>query len=285
MKYLTKEWYELMQRRSLHLLLEPLEEARTFSESLFQRLYAEKEQEFLDQEKRVCDVDVEELADRISDAPVQRVDGTPIPEEEREAAIAFQQIFSKALTEAPKMIFDPEKSKAEFLRRHLASLERIPCKLPDEIKQKIADLRVFALKYAAPEIIEEVAAYSKSCAEFVDRTIRDVSEREKAFFADNRPAFFDHYSIHDHKIKSSHFSEKAFVLEPFSKYDCIFTFKNAEILVQERKLDNSYMLYDEIYPTEVGYEFHFLLGFYEDGASELFELTLRCSDLEITYAE
>lgn len=285
MKYLTKEWYETMQRTSLHLLLEPLEEARTFSESLFQRLYAEKEQEFLDQEERVCDIDADELADRISDPPVEHVDSTPFSEEERVAAIAFQQYISKALREAPKMIFDPEKSKAEFLRRHLAFLERISCKLPDEIKQKIADLRVYALNYATSEIIEEVAAYSKSCDEFVKQTMKEVSEREKEFFADNRPTFFDHYDIHDHKIKSSHFSQKDFVLEPFHKYDCIFTFKNAEILVQERELDNSYMLYDEIYPTEIGYEFHFLLGFYEDEASELFELTLRCSDLEITYAK
>ncbi len=183
------------------------------------------------------------------------------------------------------MIFDPEKAKQEYHRRYLSALENIQHRLPTEILQKVADPRVFALKYAAPEIIEEVAAYSKSCDEFVHRTIREVSEREEAFFADNHPAFLDHYDIHDHKIKSSHFSEKDFVLEPFNKYAPIFTFKNAEILVQERELDHSYMLYDEIYPTDSGYEFHFLLGFYENGASDHFELTLRCSDLEITYAE
>lgn len=285
MKYLTKEWYETMQRSSLHLLIEPLEEARSFSEELFQQLYAQKEQEHLDSEKRVYDIDIEELADKLSYASVQHADGTPLTEEEYEEAIAVQENLTQALRESPERIFDPEIVKAKYHERYLASLKNAQSKLPDEIKQKIADLRVFALRHATPEIIEEVAAYSKSCAEFVDRTIKEVSEREKAFFADNRPAFFEHYHIHDHQIKSSHFSEEDFVLEPFSKYDPIFTFKNAKILVQERELDHSYMLYDEIYPTESGYEFHFLLGFYENGASEHFELTLRCSDLEITYAE
>ena len=61
--------------------------------------------------------------------------------------------------------------------------------------------------------------------------IKDVKVlHREAFFADNHPAFLDHYDIHDHKIKSSHFSEKDFVLEPFNKYEPIFTFKNAEIL-------------------------------------------------------
>ena len=282
MKHLTKEWYEMMQRTSLHLLLKPLEEARSFSEELFQQLYAQKEQEHLDYEKLVHDIDILDLADELAYASVQNADGTPLTEEEYED---IQENFAQALRESPERSFDPEIAKAKYHERYLASLENVQRKLPDEIKQKIADLRVFALSGAAPEIIEEVAAYSKSCDEFVDRTLKEVGEREKAFFADNRPAFFDHYYIHDHKIKSSYFSEKDFVLEPFYKHNCTFTFKNAEILAQERELDNSYMLYDEIYPTETGYEFHFLLYFYEDGTSELFELTLRCSNLEITYAE
>ena len=284
MKYLTKEWYETMQRTGLHILLRPLEEARSFSEELFQRLYAECEQEHLDSEKRVCDVDITELADRLSDSSVSRVDGTPISEEERNAVAAFQQIVVKSLREAPQRIFDPEKAKAEYHERYLGSLENAQRKLPDEIKQKIADLRVFALRYAAPEIIEEVTAYSNACDEFVKQTMKNCSEQQKALFADCRPGFFEHYDIHDHHVKSARFSRKDLILEPFDPYDWIYTFKDAEILEQEHSLDDAYLLYDEIYPVDGGYEFHFLFDARMGDGYEISQITLRCSDLEITTA-
>jgi len=39
MKYFTKEWYELCQKTSFHLLLEEEKRAETFSEEYFQLLY------------------------------------------------------------------------------------------------------------------------------------------------------------------------------------------------------------------------------------------------------
>jgi hypothetical protein len=39
MKYFTKEWYELCQKTSFHLLLKEEKQAKTFSEEYFQQLY------------------------------------------------------------------------------------------------------------------------------------------------------------------------------------------------------------------------------------------------------
>ena len=53
MYYLTKEWYLSGKDGSLCLDHTPAEEARTFSEEYFQRLYAESEQKYLDSLRRI----------------------------------------------------------------------------------------------------------------------------------------------------------------------------------------------------------------------------------------
>ena len=56
MKYMTKEWYETMQKTDLHLLLQDSEQAETFSEEYFRALYQLGEENWLKMKKEVSEV-------------------------------------------------------------------------------------------------------------------------------------------------------------------------------------------------------------------------------------
>lgn len=47
MKFMTKEWYETMQRTDFHLLLKATKNAAVFSEEYFRNLYNDKERAWL----------------------------------------------------------------------------------------------------------------------------------------------------------------------------------------------------------------------------------------------
>lgn len=238
MKYLTKEWFDIMRCANLHLSLKPLEEARIFSETLFETLYAEREQDYLDFQKLLCDGN-------------------------------------------PERTFEPEKLKEAFRERHLAELEEIEYTLPGEIIQKIADPRVYAFGYASPEIIDAVAAYSRSCDQYVRQTLRECEERTATLLTSRHSTFsYSDGELHDYPIKSAHFSEKDFILECRESRGENLIFKNAEILVQERNLAGSFIKYTEIYPAGMGYEFHFLVRSSASDGFELFYLTIRCANFE-----
>ena len=50
MKYLTKEWYDTMQKTGLHLLLKVSKKAEVFSEEFFRELYEREENKWLNLE-------------------------------------------------------------------------------------------------------------------------------------------------------------------------------------------------------------------------------------------
>ena len=48
MKYLTKKWYESLQKINMNLLIEIAKEAETFSEEYYKKVYQEEERRWIE---------------------------------------------------------------------------------------------------------------------------------------------------------------------------------------------------------------------------------------------
>ena len=61
MKYMTKDWYETMQKTDLHLLLKVSKKAAVFSEDYFKELYKREEKKWLQLQSEVSEVQFEDI--------------------------------------------------------------------------------------------------------------------------------------------------------------------------------------------------------------------------------
>ena len=300
MKYFTKEWYKAMQCTSLHLLLRPMDEASTFSEELFQRLYAQQEQEYLNLMRRVSEVNLEELAAKFeTGAPAARLDGSPVTEEEQKIGEQIQKVFAKALREAEPTKVDFELEMRKFHARFLSQLQAFEQKLPAHIREKIADIRLLPLRAATPEIIVEISAFCEANDAKVKAAIDAYRSEYKAAFGDDEPEFCKKMYWHDAEVTALRRNESDVILE--LGRNCRGRFRDTEIIKCDEDLTGAIWLYDEVYPVNGGYEIHALLykcscrnpvdrdrlqeelwnGEYTDPCEGLVELILRCSAVEI----
>lgn len=286
MKYFTKEWFHSLQYTNLHLRLKPSGRAAMFSEEYFQELYALHVQERLEQMKRVSEVDVEALAARFRapDAAPMRLDGKPLTEQEERKFGALNLALAEALLEAPQIQFDPEKEHQFAHNRYLFDLRRFERSLPAEIRDRVADMRVLALRYAAPEVIEAIREYCEANERAVHAAIDAYREELNHNFSDGKPPFYADFDLHDCRVTSMR-QDGRDVCMVFE--DCACRFRDAEIIRCDAPLEGAYWLYDEIYPLENGgYEIHALLQQLSEDVfpnEQLVEFIVRCCDAEINW--
>ena len=224
-KYFTKDWYELSQQTGYHLGLKEESRAETFSESYFQELYSTELSRWLHVQEEVAFL-------------MQESYGTGEPFEPSEATRQFQVAF---------------KQKLELYKRVL----------PGTVLDQIADLRVFALDTAAPDVIQAV---TRLC-EHNERSVRAATENYTKYFQEAfvtmENEIVQHFGFHDCTVKKSILNDNTLTLwldnaAGFTDIDQII-FENAEVLQHEAGLDGAWWLYEEIYKANDKYEFHVLL--------------------------
>ncbi len=229
MKYFTKEWYELCQKTSFHLLLEEEKQAETFSEEYFQQLYNDKLKDWLDFQEEV--------------ASLMENDGT-VNSDESEP-------------------FNREKAIEQFHDGFVYNQEYCKRGLPETILKQIVDIRVFTLDKATHTVINAVTKY---CEEN-ERSVKTISGNYRTYFEEASHTFgqeiIENFGFHDCTIiKSSRNGDSLTLLLDntggFTNIDEV-TFENPTIVKQDSLLEGSWWLYDEIYIVDDKYELHVLL--------------------------
>ena len=282
MKYMTKEWYETMQKTDFHLLLRVSKKADVFSEDYFKKLYKSKEKAWLRLQEDVSKVQFEDIYP--DEFQAEYADGHPLkPSEFEEAKKEYFEMREKArLNFVNTPAFDPEQEKKNFKQALQHNVKHLERNLPGEILQKIADIRVLALNHASADIKKEITAYCKENEKAVESATNAYWNEQKNSFKNGEPAFSENFNFHDCKVISCRNKGKDTVLTLDNSGGFIsisqIIFKNCSILKQDTPLHRAWWLYDEMYKTDAGYEIHVLLQ-----KKELIDFIVTVTDVEYKY--
>jgi hypothetical protein len=264
MKYMTKEWYETMQKAGYHLPLKVSKCAEVFSSYYFKKLYKSEEKAWL----------------RLQKDFFEYAKGSPLEQEEIEEVKkeSFEMQEQARLNFEIIPPFDPEQEKKNFKKEFRHNVKHLKRNLPDEILQKIADIRVLALNRASTDIKKEIATYCKTNERAVESAIKAYWKDYRKSFPNGEPAFAETFKLHDSTVISCRKKGKDIVLKietgGFTSFSQI-TIKNSTILKQDTQLHGAWWLYDEIYRTNDGYEIHVLLH-----KNELIDFIFTATDVE-----
>lgn len=231
MKYFTKEWYELCQKTSLHLLLEEEKQAEYFSDEYFINLYNEKLNNWLDLQQKL----------------------------DLEMAKCTETGIENILYES----FDKEKSIEQFNNQFIYNQEYSKKVLPYEILKEIADIRVFALDKASHKVINTVTKFCLKSKNSVDRTMEEYRKYYKKSVKSFDKDIVENIRFHDFMIVNTNSNSGNLILHldnigGFTDINEVI-FENYNIIKQDRLLEDSWWLYDEIYKVNDKYELHVLL--------------------------
>lgn len=285
MKYLTKDWYELCQRTGLHYGMKINKGALNYDEDLYLNLYKRKEKEFVQIQHEVYDVDPRFM--------LEMEGSTLIP--------LHKFANDEEITEDKKMVYHMSTEERESIQEKIDECDMRPpfnevrCKedfrdmqktykireakekLPHELIQQIADIRVFALGYCTKEVLIQL----KKISEENERKTNLIAEEcAKAQKTENIPQNLkESFGFHDCEVTELTV-DKNIVMRfdtrgGFTNLNKI-TFIKPEVIKQEDNIVGSTWIYNELYRTENGYEAHMLFQ-----GEEIPELIIRCKDIVI----
>lgn len=176
MRYFTKEFYKL---RRLHYELNYIRKsnlAERYDEEIYKKLYAKKQAVYIREEKRNI-----WYSDPAEDLRMleKYVSEENISDEERtyreDYKNFFLKFYNKRIENGTVYKFDKKHCKLKFAESQ-KQLIALYGNLPEEIKEKIADIRVLALGYASGEVKKLLRRY---CAE-LNRTLNEIELNAKA---------------------------------------------------------------------------------------------------------
>ncbi|NLL71621.1 MAG: DUF4085 family protein [Epulopiscium sp.] len=285
MRYLTKEWYGLCQMTGLHFGMRSHKGTYQKDEDLYLRLKKRKEKEFIKMERELYDFDPREMLE-IYDGSVfisaeKFIAGEEIhdedtivyhmPEEEKDH---INKLIEEYDSREP---FDVDKCKIEFNKRQdIIQSENIN-NLATNLYSQIADPRVFALGYCTKEILSQLKRLSKENEIKVRRVLNEYTKVQKKEMISEQ--LRERFGFHDCQVMSCEFKQDiVFFLDTsggFTENNKI-TFKEAKIIKQEKSIEESYWLYEELYYNQGGYEAHMLFA-----GEDIHELTISCKDIII----
>lgn len=172
--------------------------------------------------------------------------------------------------------FDSQKEAIWFTQNYRRQKHRLLSDLPQEILNKVADVRVFTLGYCT----ESVYALCKSFLEENRRAYRSVLQAYDDYAKrELKDIPFIYANFHDGVVKSLRRKGNALVLkfddpERALSHNCI-VFQNAAVLQQDGRLCGADWLYNELYKNAYGYEIHVLLW----RKGKLIDFVVQCSDI------
>lgn len=283
MKYMTKEWYETMQKSDLHLLLRVSARAEAFSEDYYRELYRREEKKWLKLQKEVSEVRFDdifggEFEDVFVDAS-ELLNEAEIEQAKQEYNATRERARTYFENQPP---FDPEEERKNFRRSMLDNMKILKKKLPEEILRKVADLRVLALNYASAEVKREITKYCKQNEKQVRLAMDAYHKQYQKQFQSKVPAFAEELSLHDCEVLSCRKKGRdvLLTLDHSGGFTIIskIRMKNCKLIKQDAPLHGACCLYEEIYKVGERYEIHFLLL-----KKQLIDYIVSVDDLEYEY--
>lgn len=183
MKYLTKEFFTLKELSDTYKYVIQSKSAETKDEDFYKKCYKRRCAYFVSN-ARMCDryTDPAKELRKIE----KYVNEENISDAERKFREDCRQAYlriNKERIESGKVYkFDKEHCKRQFEERH-SRLINLYSQLPGEIKEKIADIRVFALGYASAEVKRLLRPYCAqlrhTAATVVKKAFAETSDAEK----------------------------------------------------------------------------------------------------------
>lgn len=282
MKYLTKEWYETCQQTGLHLGLRVHKGAASLDEALFQRLYKRKEKEHIKQEREIYDTDPRFMLEQDGQV-MTRADKAFSGEEITAEDQMVYHMPPEERAHIEKLIaeydarpaFDEKQCKDKYKEAMEWNFRYHAEKLPAEILEQIADIRVFALGYCTSDVLRQLKKKSAESTQEMERIGQDYREA----MLDQNIADDVHRRVqfHDCQVtKLLHSDNLVISFDNRGGFTEInkLTLTAPEIVKQEGEIVGSHWLYQELYGIDQGYELHVLL----DG-EPMPELIVRCTDI------
>ncbi|MGF6355866.1 hypothetical protein ABIE27_003781 [Paenibacillus sp. 4624] len=282
MKYLTKEWYETCQQTGLHFGLRVHKEAASLDEGLFQRLYKRKENEHVKQEREIYDTDPRFMLEHDGQV-LTRADKAFSGEEVTEDDQIVYHMPPEERAHIEKLIaeydvrpaFDVKRCKEKYKEAMEWNSQYHAEKLPPDIVNQIADIRVFALGYCTRQVLRQLkkkSAESTQEMELIGQAYREAMLNQNIADEIKRRVQF-----HDCEVTELLAADDLVIRLDnrggFTEMNKL-TLIAPEILKQEGEIVGSHWLYQELYRIDQGYELHVLL----DG-EPMPELIVRCSDI------
>ena len=266
MKYMTKDWYNDSQKASYHLDLKKSKQAETFSEEFYQQIYEDFLFEMMEFYEELLDMPFKEFCeDYFEDVE------SPTEEDIEKAHIEYDDFLAR---------FELKKMRKELDESHESNIANYKENIPQEILDKVADIRVFALDFASPIVKKEITAFSKKKEKETNKVIKEYYKYFKKLLKENKNTFIDDFDFHDCVITSclEQDNNLTLSLDNFGGFTDItgIVFKNYTIIKQDSSLKDAWWLYEEIYKTNDGYELHILLT--KEG--ELLDFIVKVSDTE-----
>lgn len=282
MKYLTKEWYELCQRTGLHFGMKAHKGANVYDETLYWRLYKRKEKEFIKMQHKIYDVDPRFLLeqDGCTLVPLAKFANSEdiseedkivyqMPTEEREHILTLIAAYDA------RPPFEEKKRREDFSFVQEMRQKDNAEKLPRELFQQIADIRVFSLGYCTKEVLSQLKRLSEENKMKMEHVLNACSKAQQA---EQIPENIrEKFGFHDCTVTELTVSENVVMRfnthGGFTDFNKI-TFVASEVIKQEEHIAGSTWIYQELYCTENGYEAHMLFA-----GEEMAELIIRCHDI------
>ena len=176
MKYLTKEWYIAWRRAGISRGLRPDPLAEQFSEAHYKKVYDEELRRYI---ASFEPLDISTIK-KIHEEEFKQAKKVLPPAEWQKYYDAMLAWQIKTWHDEMKPFGDAEKQQLtdEFIDWQRSKIE-ICQTLPDEIKAKIADIRLLALGYASQEVINILNEYCAGQEEIVDEVEQEVKQRNR----------------------------------------------------------------------------------------------------------
>lgn len=158
--------------------------------------------------------------------------------------------------------FDKAETEAEFQSTHENIVKSMQERLPKEILEQVADVRVLALDIATKEVRQQLKEICEKNEKQMDAMLKEYWETycpsvKEAVGEEIQKEF----NFHDSRITAVEMKDDqlAFKMEPcFSDVKKVI-FKKYKILEQDGYMLGADWLYQEVHPAEGGNEYHGLL--------------------------
>jgi len=180
--------------------------------------------------------------------------------------------------------FDLIQEKKQFKELQKNNVKLLKSKLPIEILNEVADIRVLVLNRATGPVKKRITDYCRKQNMLVERTLRDYQKYYEKEIKNCKSEFIQEFNFHDCKIVSYKEQGDNLIIKldnsgGFTNIEQI-TFKNFNIIKEEKKLYGAWWLYDEIYKIKDKYEIHVLL---QNRKEELIEFIISATNVEYKY--
>lgn len=262
MRYMTKEWYETVQKTSFYLNLKVSKKAETYSECYFKELYKQKENEWLELWKNVYEISIKNAI--LKEFYAEYGEGVSIDDFEFEKIKNTYIKHCKQKDEGFNNIpeFNPEQEKKKHKRALQRNVKCLREKIPEDILQNVADIRVLALRVASREVKQKITKYCKQNEKKVNIAIATYQKEYRKQFQENEPDFISELFLHDCTLLSCRKKGNDIVMtiDNSNGFTDISEIRmiNCNIIKQDAPLHGAWCLYEEVYKSGDRFELHFL---------------------------